>query len=76
MFQGQGALVRGVGCGLAVLVVLTGPVEGGQRTVDAVAPTRSHTVGVLPFTNLSRAQADQWIGTGIAETLASDLPRM
>ena len=75
MFQGHGALVRGVGCGLAVLVVLTGPVEGGQRTVDAVAPTRSHTVGVLPFTNLSRAQADQWIGTGIAETLASDLPR-
>ncbi len=76
MFRGHGALIRGVGCGLAVLVVLTEPVEGGQRTVDAVAPTRSHTVGVLPFTNLSRAQADQWIGTGIAETLASDLPRV
>ena len=31
MFQGHGALVRGVGCGLAVLVVLTGPVEGANE---------------------------------------------
>ena len=67
--------LRDVCCGLAVLVVLTGAVEGRQRTVDAVPPTRSDTVGILPFTNLSRAQADQWMGSGIAETLASDLPR-
>ena len=75
MFTGDRALVRHMCCGLAVLVVLTGAVEGGQRTVDAAPPTRSPTVGILPFANLSRAQPDQWIGSGIAETLASDLPR-
>ena len=56
-----------------MLAVLTGAVQGSQRAVDAVPPTQSQTVGVLAFENLSRAQADQWIGSGIAETLASDL---
>ena len=31
---------------------------------------------MLPFVNLSRAEADQWIGSGIAETLAADLHRV
>ena len=65
--------VRGACCGLAALAMLTGTVQGGQRAVDTVPPTPSQTVGVLAFENLGGAQADRWIGSGIAETLASDL---
>ena len=65
--------LRGACCGVAALAMLTGTVQGSQRTVDTAPPTRSYTVGVLAFENLSRAPADQWIGSGIAETLASDL---
>ena len=31
---------------------------------------------VVPFTNVSRQPADDWIGTGIAETVASDVRRV
>ena len=68
--------VRGACYGLAVLAMLTGTVQAGQRTLDATPPIRSQTVAVLPFANISGADVDQWIGVGIAETLASDLSKV
>ena len=65
----------GACCALAALVVLSGTVHAGQRGADAVSSAPSGTVGVMPFVNISRAEADRWIGAGIAETLASDLQR-
>ena len=46
-----------------------------RRTVTAAeaSAARQGTFVVLPFTNISRATADDWLGDGIAETVASDL---
>ena len=68
-------MVRDACCTLAVVVGLTGTVQAGQRPVDTPLPLRSQTVAILPFVNISDAAADQWFGTGIAETLATDLQR-
>ena len=68
-------MVRDACCALAVVVGLTGTVQAGQRPVDTPLPLRSQTVAILPFVNISDAAADQWFGTGIAETLATDLQR-
>ncbi len=35
--------------------------------------TMSRSVAVIPFTNISRDEADDWIGDGIAETVMADL---
>ena len=67
------ALARGVRCGVAAL---TGTIQAGQPPADAVPATLARKVAVLPFNNISGADEDQWIGSGMAETLASDLPRM
>ena len=45
----------------------------GQPATDVATPSSDHTVAVLPFSNLSGAETDQWIGRGIAETLAANL---
>jgi TolB-like protein len=34
------------------------------------------TVGILPFVNLSGNDADRWMAQGVAEALATDLPKM
>jgi serine/threonine protein kinase/tetratricopeptide (TPR) repeat protein len=42
----------------------------------AAAPQRGaveHSVAVMTFANITREPADDWIGTGIAETVSSDL---
>ncbi len=39
----------------------------------AAAATPAESVVVVPFTNISGAAADDWIGAGIAETLRADL---
>ena len=44
--------------------------QGAGGTDDAAA---SGAVRVIPFTNISRDAADDWIGDGIAETVVSDL---
>ena len=51
------AVLGGLGLGL--------PAEPAAQPVDAVQ--------VVPFANLSRQAADEWIGAGIAETVSSDL---
>ena len=51
-----------------------------ERLSDAPEPrrpaVRSDAVAVVPFVNISAAPADDWIGTGIAETLSADLERL
>ena len=47
------------------------PAQAAAPTVAAAAPAGS--VVVVPFTNISGAAADDWIGAGIAETLRADL---
>ena len=42
--------------------------------VAAVAPRRvDSSIAVMTFSNITREPADDWIGTGIAETVSSDL---
>ena len=42
----------------------------GQR--DGVTGGRAGSLLVLPFTNVTVAGADDWIGAGIAETVIAD----
>ncbi len=44
---------------------------GGGATDDT--DVLSGSVAVIPFTNISRNEADDWIGDGIAETVMADL---
>lgn len=48
--------------------------EGAASAVTpAVVATGERSIAVLTFTNLTREPADDWIGTGIAETVTADL---
>jgi serine/threonine protein kinase/Tfp pilus assembly protein PilF len=45
-----------------------------SRVTAAVAPgPADNSVAVMTFSNITREPADDWIGTGIAETVSSDL---
>ncbi len=53
---------------------LDGAVAKSTSRVSAVVPTAvENTVAVMTFANITREAADDWIGTGIAETVSSDL---
>ena len=43
------------------------------RPAPEAGPPRDGTFAVLPFTNISRNAADDWLGDGIVETVAADL---
>ena len=45
----------------------------GTGSAGADDATMSGSVAVIPFTNISRNEADDWIGDGIAETVMVDL---
>ena len=61
--------ISGVVC---LLLALAG--GGGSVRAQAPPPVRgSEPIAVLPFTNLSRHPDDDWLGDGIAETLAARL---
>lgn len=48
--------------------------EGAASAVTpAIVATGERSIAVLTFTNLTREPADEWIGTGIAETVTADL---
>jgi TolB-like protein len=47
--------------------------QWGEEGTDAVDRGPARSVAVVPFSNISRAAADDWIGDGIAETVAADL---
>ena len=62
-------------CALAVVLLgLTRAVAWGQtQPARPGVSVASVTVAVLPFANLSQRPADDWIGGGLAETVATDL---
>ncbi|MDP6579482.1 MAG: FlgO family outer membrane protein [Vicinamibacterales bacterium] len=47
------------------------PAGGGAAGTAGIEDTSS--VAVIPFTNISRAPGDDWLGDGIAETLVADI---
>ena len=47
--------------------------QSGEGEPDGVDPRRARSVSVVPFSNISQNAADDWIGDGIAETVAADL---
>jgi TolB-like protein len=49
------------------------PVGAPGRPAPEAGPPRDGTFAVLLFTNISRNAADDWLGDGIAETVAADL---
>ena len=63
--------VRVVLTAFVACLVATVPVTA-QREVDRT-PRALVRVAILPFVNVSGAPGDEWIGAGIAETLAAEL---
>ncbi len=47
--------------------------QSGEAETDEVEPGTARSVAVVRFANISRDAADDWIGDGIAETVAADL---
>jgi tetratricopeptide (TPR) repeat protein/predicted Ser/Thr protein kinase len=46
---------------------------GAGRAAAAAAAPAARVVAVMPFSNITREPADEWIGPGIAETVTADL---
>jgi non-specific serine/threonine protein kinase len=51
----------------------TAPRTTGRVTATVAAGPIGNSVAVMTFSNITREPADDWIGTGIAETVSSDL---
>ena len=45
----------------------------GDRARAPAADAQPRSIAVITFTNITREPADEWIGSGIAETVSSDL---
>ena len=56
--------------------ILAGAAQARQPPSEGTPSAGGQTVAVGTFVNTSGAQQDRWIGLGITETLASDLPGM
>ena len=77
------AVLFGVACAMTAVPGWSSPLPGlravqaaqavGQGAAGADDAASSGSVLVIPFTNISRDAADDWIGDGIAETVVSDL---
>ena len=61
---------------LVAWALLAGAAQAGQPLSEGTPSSAGQTVAVMPFVNTSGAPDERWIGHGIAETLASDLPNM
>ena len=57
----------------AALISLAAAGAAGQPPAATPAAAAGRTITVLPFTNVTGAAADEWIGAGIAETLGAAL---
>jgi non-specific serine/threonine protein kinase len=54
-------------------MVLSGPTGGTTGPVSAALPRLQNAVAVLTFSNITKEPTDDWIGSGIAETVTADL---
>jgi serine/threonine protein kinase/Tfp pilus assembly protein PilF len=46
---------------------------GPAAVRDRIAPAPGNAIAVMTFSNITREPADEWIGSGIAETVSADL---
>jgi non-specific serine/threonine protein kinase len=53
-----------------------GKESGGRQGMEAGEPRAGKAVAVMTFSNISREPADDWIGSGIAETVTADLKKI
>jgi len=68
-------------CGVVMWgVVVSAPILAGQQTEtsvlraqEAAATVSADAIAVIDFFNITAAAEDEWVGAGIAETLAADL---
>ena len=62
---------------VAVLLAGVPAMSAAQQSgaADRALPQAGDLVAVVPFTNITGLPADEWIGAGIAETVAVDLER-
>ena len=56
--------------------LLVRPLAPGLRAQEAAPAVSDDSVVVIPFSNITRAPGDAWIGSGIAETVMADLVRV
>ena len=56
--------------------LLARPLAPGLRAQEAASAVSDDSVAVIPFSNITRAPGDAWIGSGIAETVMADLVRV
>lgn len=59
---------------LAFAVLASTTPVSARQDADRSGGSPSQTVAIVPFTNLTEDPADDWIGAGIAESLATGLP--
>ena len=72
---GSAAAVHGVPPPFSVMPAAQAAPTGqsGEGATAAVDRGPARPVAVVPFSNISRDAADDWIGDGIAETVAADM---
>ena len=68
------AAPHGVQSSFAIPAAQSAPAgQSGEGEPDEVDRGQTRVVAVVPFVNISRDVADDWIGHGIAETIVADL---
>ncbi len=78
---GRQAPPAALACAIACFVAAVPPAALAQTASDPEASMRfegggSGTVAIAPFANISAEPSDDWIGAGVAETLAADFERL
>ena len=70
-------IVRWLSCGACVLVTSTVSLAQAQTTAARVDTSpEAASIAIMPFANLSRDPADDWIGEGITQTVSADLTKV
>ena len=59
----------------SVTVLLCSLAPSAAAQTENGGANTSHTIAIVPFTNISNAPVDVWLGRGIAESLVADLAR-
>ena len=65
---------RIVGPALVACAVLALTIPVSAQNAGQAGGSPAETVAIVPFTNLTENPSDDWIGAGIAESLATGLP--
>jgi len=58
---------------IATLLILLSVPTTAQQTSQTPTSGREYGVAIVPLTNITGQPEDEWIGSGIAETLSANL---